>query len=112
MACPSAATPQLRDAVSATRGADSRTRKQTMRLRKTEWMGVAVVAGSIACFGSWLQGELSRAAQARVQRDTLDAHSYCSGMSVQDTQRMDKGELWCGTIDAMHADSLAPLIRQ
>lgn len=80
-----------------------------MRLRKTEWMGVAVVAGSIACFGNWLQGEMSRAALARVQRETLDSHSYCTGMSVQDTQMMDKGELWCGTVDAAHANSLSTL---
>ncbi|MGF6573146.1 hypothetical protein ABH945_005267 [Paraburkholderia sp. GAS333] len=80
-----------------------------MRLRKTEWMGVAVVAGSIACFGSWLQGEMSRAALARLQRDTPDSHSYCAGMSVQDTQTMDKGEMWCGTIDAAHANSPATL---
>lgn len=78
-----------------------------MRLRKTEWMGVAVVAGSIACFGSWLQGEMSRAALARVQRETPDSHSYCAGMSLQDTQMMDQGELWCGTIDAAHANSPA-----
>ncbi|CAD6532304.1 hypothetical protein LMG28140_02612 [Paraburkholderia metrosideri] len=77
-----------------------------MRVRKTEWMGVAVVAGSIACFGSWLQGEINRAALARVQRDTPDSRSYCTGMSVRDTQMMDKGELWCGTVDAAHAESL------
>jgi hypothetical protein len=76
-----------------------------MRVRKTEWMGVAVVAGSIACFGGWLQGEMSRAALARVQRETPDSHGYCTALSVQDTQMMDKGELWCGTIDIAPADS-------
>lgn len=80
-----------------------------MRLKKIEWMGVAVVAGSIAWFGSWLQGEMSRAALARLQRDTLDSHSYCSGMSLRDTQMMDKGVLWCGTVDAAHAEPLGML---
>jgi hypothetical protein len=76
-----------------------------MRLNRNEWMGVAVVAGSIACFGNWLQSELSRAAVARMQRNTLDLHSYCTGMSLHDTNMMDKGELWCGTVDSAHAYS-------
>jgi hypothetical protein len=83
----------------------AKTNNYTMRLNRNEWMGVAVVAGSIACFGSWLQGELSRAALARVQRNTLDSHSYCTGMSLHDTNMMDKGELWCGTVDTAHAYS-------
>ncbi|CAB3789001.1 hypothetical protein [Paraburkholderia fynbosensis] len=69
-----------------------------MRVRKTEWMGVAVVAGSIACFGGWLQSEMTRAALARMQRDTPDAHGACAGMSARETEMMGKGELWCGTI--------------
>ncbi|RKT21180.1 hypothetical protein B0G69_4556 [Paraburkholderia sp. RAU2J] len=69
-----------------------------MRVRKTEWMGVAVVAGSIACFGGWLQSEMTLAALARMQRDTPDAHGACAGMSARETEMMGKGELWCGTI--------------
>lgn len=69
-----------------------------MRLRKTEWMGVAVVAGSIACFGGWLQSEMNRAALARTQRNTPDSRGACSGMSARDAEMMNKGEFWCGAV--------------
>ncbi|ASW03054.1 hypothetical protein [Paraburkholderia aromaticivorans] len=78
-----------------------------MRLSKTEWVWVAVAAGSIACFGSWLQGEMDRAAVARTQRDMPDMRGTCAGMSTQDAQMMDKGALWCGTVGAGRVDSLA-----
>jgi hypothetical protein len=71
-----------------------------MRLRRTEWMGVAVVAGSIACFGGWLQSEMARAASARLQRDMPDSHGACAGMSAREAEMRGKGELWCGTISA------------
>ncbi|WP_454828338.1 hypothetical protein [Paraburkholderia xenovorans] len=77
-----------------------------MRLSKMEWMWVAVAAGSIAGFGSWLQGEMNRAALARTQRETQDMRGTCAGMSAQDARMMDKGELWCGTVGAGRADSL------
>ncbi|MFL9889797.1 hypothetical protein P0D71_34925 [Paraburkholderia sp. RL17-383-BIF-A] len=78
-----------------------------MRLSKTEWVWVAVAAGSIACFGSWLQGEMNRAALERTQRETQDMRGTCAGMSAQDAQMMDKGALWCGEVGAERADSLA-----
>lgn len=79
--------------------------KQTMRLSRTEWMWVAVAAGSIACFGTWLQSEMNRAALARIERETQDMRGTCAGMSAQDAQMMDKGELWCGEVGAGRADS-------
>ncbi|CAH2781644.1 MAG: hypothetical protein CPDRYMAC_1711 [uncultured Paraburkholderia sp.] len=84
-----------------------------MRLKKTEWMLIAVMGGSIAGFGNWLQSEMNRAAIARSQRNTEDApdsHAFCSGMSTRESQMMDKGALWCGSIDVStpaHADSLS-----
>jgi hypothetical protein len=84
-----------------------------MRLKKTEWMLIAVMAGSIVGFGGWLQSEMQRAATARSQRsteDTTDSHAFCSGMSTRDSQMMDKGALWCGSVDVSapaHADSLS-----
>jgi hypothetical protein len=90
----------------AGRVADEPNKKQTMRLRKTEWMGVAVVAGSIACFGGWLQSEMTRAAFARTQRDAPDSHGACAGMSARDAEMLGKGELWCGAIGAGRAESL------
>ena len=80
--------------------------KHTMRLSKTEWMCVAIAAGSIACFGDWLQGEMNRAALARSQRETPDMRGTCAGMSAQDALMMDKGALWCGTVDAGRVESL------
>lgn len=77
-----------------------------MRLTKTEWMGVAVVAGSIACFGGWLQGEMTRASLARMQRDMPDSRGACAGMSARDTEMMDKGELSCGAVGGRRPDSL------
>ncbi|PRX33223.1 hypothetical protein B0G75_103451 [Paraburkholderia sp. BL18I3N2] len=76
-----------------------------MHLSKTEWMWVAVAAGSIACFGSWLQGEMNRAALARVERETPDMRGTCAGMSAQDALMMDKGELWCGQVGGGRAES-------
>jgi len=70
-------------------------------------MLVVVVAGSIACFGSWLQGEMNRASLARVQRAAQDSRGACAGMSARDAEMMDRGELWCGTVDPAHADSLS-----
>lgn len=83
-----------------------------MRLRKTEWIGIAVVAGSIAGFGGWLQVEINRATFARMQRDTLDAHdprSDCATLSGQDTEMLSKGELWCGAITPGRANALGKL---
>jgi hypothetical protein len=80
-----------------------------MRLTKSEWMGVAVVAGSIACFGGWLQGEMNRATLARSQRNTLDAHGDCAGMTGQDAEMMIKGEFWCGSVRAGRANALGKL---
>jgi hypothetical protein len=77
-----------------------------MRFSKTEWMWVAVAAGSIGCFGSWLQGEMNRAALARTERETPDMRGTCAGMSAQEARMMDKGELWCGEVGAGRADSL------
>jgi hypothetical protein len=88
------------------------TKKRTMRLRKTEWIGIAVVAGSIACFGGWLQVEINRATFARMQRDTLDAHDPrgdCGGMSGQDTEMLSKGELWCGAVIPGRPNALGKL---
>ncbi|ACD20286.1 conserved hypothetical protein [Paraburkholderia phytofirmans PsJN] len=76
-----------------------------MRLSKTEWIWVAVAAGSIACFGSWLQGEMKRAALMRVERETPDMRGTCAGMSAQDARMMDKGALWCGEVDGGRAES-------
>jgi hypothetical protein len=81
--------------------------KPMMRLRKTDWMLVLVVAGSIAGFGNWLQGEMNRASLARVQRQAQDSRGVCAGMSARDAEMMDKGELWCGSIDPARADSLS-----
>jgi hypothetical protein len=77
-----------------------------MRLSKTEWMWLAVAAGSIACFGGWLQGEMNRAALARSVQETPDMRGTCAGMSGEEARMMDKGELWCGEVDAERADSL------
>ena len=89
----------------AGRVTDQPNKKPTMRLSKTEWIGVAVVAGSIACFGSWLQSEMTRASLARIQRDMPDAPGACADMSVRDAEMRVKGELWCGAIGAGHTDS-------
>ncbi|WP_144148525.1 hypothetical protein [Paraburkholderia sp. BCC1884] len=77
-----------------------------MRLRKTEWVSLALVGALVAGFGSWLQGEMNRATFARTQRETLDQRGACSGMTLQESQTMDKGALWCGVIDAARAGSL------
>ncbi|HZZ11924.1 MAG TPA: hypothetical protein VFE79_14645 [Paraburkholderia sp.] len=77
-----------------------------MRFRKTEWMLMAVVIGSIAGFGNWLQAEMSRASRTSHQREEVDMRGTCAGMSTRDAQMMDKGALWCGTVDAAHAVSL------
>ncbi|WP_144113355.1 hypothetical protein [Paraburkholderia sp. BCC1886] len=71
-----------------------------MRLNKKEWAGALIVAGSIACFGMWLQSEMTRASFARIQRTTEDVHGTCTSMSLQDSAMMDRGELWCGPVDA------------
>jgi hypothetical protein len=89
----------------AGRVVDELNNEQTMRLSKTEWMGVAVMAGSIACFGGWLQGEMNRATLARIQRDTLDSPGACGDMSARDAEMLGKGELWCGAIGAGRADA-------
>ncbi|WP_238812396.1 hypothetical protein [Paraburkholderia sp. SG-MS1] len=68
-------------------------------------MGVAIVAGSIACFGGWLQSELARAALARMQRDTPDMHGACAGMNARETEMRGKGELWCGAIGSGRGDA-------
>lgn len=81
-------------------------KKQIMRLSKIEWMWVAVAAGSIACFGSWLQGEMNRTALARAERATQDMRGTCSGMSAHEAQMMAKGELWCGEVGAARTESL------
>jgi hypothetical protein len=90
----------------AGRVVDVPNKKQTMRLRKTEWMGVAVVAGSIACFGGWLQSEMTRASLARMQRDSRDSHGACGGMSAREAEMRGKGELWCGAIGSAHGEAL------
>ena len=89
----------------AGRVVDRPNNEQTMRLSKTEWMGVAVVAGSIACFSGWLQSEMNRAALARIQRDTPDSPGACADMSARDAEMLGKGELWCGAIGAGRADA-------
>jgi hypothetical protein len=73
-------------------------KKQTMRLSKTEWMGVAVVAGSIACFGSWLQSEMDRAMLARIQRNAADSRGACANISASEAVMLYRGELWCGAV--------------
>ncbi|WP_345814995.1 hypothetical protein AAGS40_22140 [Paraburkholderia sp. PREW-6R] len=81
-----------------------------MRLTKKEWMLVAVAAVSIAGFGGWLQSEMNAAALARAQRvtqDWPDTHAFCTGMSARESAMMDKGVLWCGSVDATRADSLS-----
>lgn len=92
---------------------DESDQKQIMRLSKTEWIWVGVAVASIACFGNWLQAEMNRAALDRSQRETQgetqDMRGTCAGMSAHDTQMMDKGELWCGTIGSGRADSLGKL---
>lgn len=84
----------------------ARIKNETMHFRKTEWMLIAVAVGSIACFGNWLQGEMSRASRTRSQPEEQDVRGSCAGMSRRDVQMMDKGALWCGTVDPMRADSL------
>ena len=69
-----------------------------MRLSKTEWMGVTVMAGSIACFGSWLQSEMDRATLARIQRNTADSGGACADISAREAEMRYKGELWCGAV--------------
>ena len=69
-----------------------------MRLSKTEWMGVAVMAGSIACFGGWLESEMHRATLARIQRHPSDSPGACTGMSIRDAEMLGKGAFWCGEI--------------
>lgn len=78
-----------------------------MRLKKTEWMLLAVVAGSVMGFGNWLQGEMNRATLARIQRDSTnpqdlqDSHGACAGMSAREAEMMGKGELWCGAVGTL-----------
>ena len=69
-----------------------------MRLSKTEWMGVAVIAGSITCFGGWLQSEMQRAALARINRNTAESPGVCADMTIRDAEMWGKGALWCGAI--------------
>lgn len=80
---------------------------QTMRLSKTEWMGVAVMAVSIACFGGWLESEMHRATLARIQRNPSVSPGACAGMSIRDAEMFGKGALWCGAIgpDQPHSAS-------
>jgi hypothetical protein len=73
-------------------------KKPTMRLSKNEWMGVAVMAGSIACFGSWLQSEMDRATLARIQRNAADSGGACAHISTSEAEMLYKGELWCGAV--------------
>jgi hypothetical protein len=49
---------------------------------------------------------MNRAALARTERETPDMRGTCAGMSAQEAQMMDKGELWCGEVGAGRADSL------
>lgn len=78
-------------------------KKQTMRLSKTEWMGVAVMAGSIACFGSWLQSEMDRATLARIQRNAADSGGACADLSASEAAMRYKGKLWCGAVGSGRA---------
>lgn len=67
---------------------------------------MAIVVGSVACFGNWLQAEMNRASLARMQRAQPDMRGTCAGMNARDADMMDKGALWCGTVDPARADSL------
>jgi hypothetical protein len=83
-----------------------RERKRKMRVGKKEWTLMACVAVSVAGFGGWLRGEIDHAALARTERvvlDSADPHGSCAGMTVRDSAMMDKGMLWCGSVDAAHA---------
>lgn len=71
-----------------------------MRLSKTEWMGVAVMAGSIVCFGSWLESEMHRATLARIQRNAADSGGACADISATEAEMRYKGELWCGAVSS------------
>ncbi|RAS23847.1 hypothetical protein [Paraburkholderia bryophila] len=84
-----------------------------MRLKKTEWVLLAVVASLVMGFGNWLQGEMNRAALARIQRDSTspqdlqDSHGACAGMSARETEMMGKGELWCGTVGTLSSTTFS-----
>lgn len=93
-----------------------------MHLKKTEWMLLALVAGSVLGFGGWLQGEMKRASLARMQRDLpsmhasqvlqepADSHGSCTGMSAEDANMMGKGEMWCGAVVVRAAAPSSPIV--
>lgn len=70
-----------------------------MRLRKIEFVLLAVAALSVVRFASWLQNEMDRAARVRDQREFGESRGNCAEEIAAGMLLDHKGSIWCGVVN-------------
>jgi len=68
-----------------------------LRLRKVEYVFLAVAVLSVVSFGCWLQNELGWAARMRSQRES-NARLECAGIETIIYGQDEPDTIWCGPV--------------